>query len=195
MLRGYAGPSRASPAPASATSATLRSGTALRPPRPLPTFALQDQDTAPFGNARLRGKWSFVFFGFTSCGDICPTTLALLDSVNKSLADLPAARQPQVVFVGVDSARDTPAALKEYLRSFNPHFVGVAGPQAAIDALTAALGIPSAVRSLGAGSYAVDHSGALLLVNPAGELQALFSPPHAIDALAEDYRLLVGQQQ
>ena len=173
----------------------LASGTLLQPARALPTFKLVDQDSHTFESERLRGRWSFLFFGFSNCGDVCPVTLALLASANKSLSDVPAAQLPQLVFVSVDPQRDTPAVLKQYVGNFDPKMLGVTGEQSEVDAFTRALGIPSGIRLLENGSYAVDHSGAILAVNPNGQLAALFSPPHRIDLLAADMRQLIGSTQ
>jgi protein SCO1/2 len=173
----------------------LASGTLLQPARELPVFSLVDQDNQPFDVGRLRGQWSFLFFGFANCGDICPVTLALLASANKSLADLPARNQAQLVFVSVDPRRDTPAALKSYVGNFDPKMLGVTGEQSNVDAFTKSLGVPSGTRLLENGNYAVDHSGAVLAINPQGQFAALFSPPLRVDLLAADMRQLIGSMQ
>jgi len=176
-----------------ASAPALASGTLLRPSRPVSAFSLIDQNSAPFTNSALQNQWTLMFFGFTNCGDICPTTLTLLASVAKSVADLPSAQRPQVVFVSVDANRDTPSALQRYLRHFDSTFVGVTGTQPALDAFTLSLGVPSAIRPLASG-YAVDHSASILAFNPQGEFQALFSAPHTVDALVKDYRVLAGMR-
>ena len=84
----------------------------LPQPRALPPLALVDQDGAPLPRDFLRDRWTIVFFGFTQCPDICPTTLATLAQMKQKLADLPAAQQPRVLLVSVDPERDTPAMLK-----------------------------------------------------------------------------------
>lgn len=169
----------------------LATGTLLQPARAVAPFSLLDQDAAAFGNSRLQQRWSLMFFGFTNCGDICPTTLALLATVSKSVADLPAELRPQIVFVSVDAKRDTPNVLKRYVQSFQADIVGVTGDQESLDAFTATLGVPSAIRQLEVG-YAVDHSASILAFNPRGEFQALFSAPHTVDGLAADFRRLIG---
>jgi protein SCO1/2 len=97
-----------------------------------------------------------------------------------------------VVFVSVDAKRDTPDVLKTYIKNFDPAFVAVTGAQADLDAFTKSVGVPSAIRPLTNGGYAVDHYAGILAFNPQGELSALFSAPHAVAALASDYRVLVG---
>jgi protein SCO1/2 len=170
----------------------LVTGTLLDPPGPLPEFELTDHHERRFDNERLRGQWTFVFFGFTYCPDVCPTTLQMLAGVVKSLADLPEPQRPHVVLVSVDPQRDTPAQLARYVAHFNPDFVGVTGEQDAIDKFTRQIGVPVAITQLGDGNYTVDHSAAIFLIDPAGELRALFSPPHIPEQIAADYRRVVA---
>lgn len=163
------------------------SGTLLPAPRPIPEFSLLTAAGQPFTNADLQGHWSVFFFGFTHCPDVCPMTLATLNQTARLLA----ADTPRFVFVTVDPMRDTPDVLGPYVHYFNPAFTGVTGNQAAIAALTQALGIaytytPGATPD----EYTVDHSAALLLFNPRGELAAVFTPPHKAETLARDLRAL-----
>jgi protein SCO1 len=172
------------------THAPLASGTLLTPGRPLPEFAFIDHAGQPFDPDRLRGRWSLIFFGFTSCPDVCPTTLSQLAQVEKRLADLPAEARPQVILVSVDPQRDTPEHLASYVKFFSPSFVGVTGSPAAIKKFTHAMGVPVAITPTGADGYTVDHSAAVFAIDPAGELRALFSPPHSPETLAADLRRL-----
>ncbi|HEY6643587.1 SCO family protein [Povalibacter sp.] len=169
----------------------LAQATLLEPARPLPAFSLVDQDNATFDDARLKNRWSLLFFGFTHCPDVCPTTLGVLAQSEKSLADLPEAERPQIVLVSVDPKRDTPAQLASYVKFFSPSFTGVTGSQEDIDAFTRALGVPVAISPLPNGDYTVDHSAAIFLVNPQGQLRALISGPHTATVLADDYRRIV----
>ena len=115
----------------------------------------------------MRGRWTFVFFGFVNCPDVCPTTLATLAAVRNSLADLAEPYRPRVVLVSVDPARDTPAVLAQYVLHFDPSFVGVTGSPAALDTLTRALGVAVIVGPAdAAGNYSVDHTAAVFLVDP-----------------------------
>jgi protein SCO1/2 len=174
---------------------TLLVGTLLQPPKSIPDFALLDHANIPFTAARLHNHWTLMFFGFTNCADVCPTTLTLLAAATKTLNDLPAAQQPHVVFVSVDAKRDTPEALSAYIEHFDSSFVGVTGTQKNLDAFTKTLGVPSAIRTFENGSYAVDHYAGVLAFNPQGELRALFSAPFTAEGLAIDYRSLVGAQR
>jgi protein SCO1/2 len=174
----------------------LERATLYAEPRPIPAVALVDQAGAAFGPERLRGRWNFVFFGFVNCPDICPTTLATLAGVTRSLADLPEADRPGVVLVSVDPARDTPPVLARYVAHFDPGFVGVTGSQQALDALARALGVAVVVGPPDAdGDYAVDHTAAVFLVGPGAQVAALFNTPHDADAIARDYRRIVAARR
>ena len=168
----------------------LANGTVLTPAKSVPAFELIDDRNARFDNSRLRGHWSLVFFGFTHCPYVCPTTLAMLANMGKSFdAGQPA---PQVVFVSVDTKRDTPEVIKTYLQHIDPKFIGVTGEQAQLEALTKALGVPFAIRPLANGDYAVDHSSAILAIDPKGRFHAVFTPPQTPEGVAHDMRLLMG---
>jgi protein SCO1/2 len=166
--------------------------TVLNPARPLPEISLIDQAGAEFDGSRLKNRWSLVFFGFTRCPDVCPTTLGTLAQVAKSLADLPAGQRPQIILVSVDPQRDTPEQLAPYVQFFDPSFTGLTGTQHAIDSLTRALGVPVGIRKTGDGDYTVDHSAAIFLIDPQGAMRALFSTPHESAVIADDYRRIVA---
>ena len=169
------------------TTATL-----LVPPRPLPPLALVDQNNQPFGADRLRGGWSFVFFGFTSCPDVCPVTMSALAQTRKLLADLPEPSRPRVVMISVDPELDTPERLAAYVKGFDPAFVGATGTKPAIDELAKRMGVLVATRPLDGDAYTVDHTTSLFLVGPDGALRALFSAPHEPDKIAADYRRIAA---
>lgn len=171
-------------------AASLQSGVLLGTPRPIAAFALTDQEGRPFTQDRLRGRWSLVFAGFTHCPDVCPTTLALMKVVAQKLGDA----APAMVFLSVDPERDTPAALKQYVQFFGPAVTGVTGERAALDALCASLGI-AYVKVPGATDqeYTVDHSAALVLVDPQGRVAGYFPPPHKADTLAADLSGITGR--
>lgn len=161
----------------------LQSGVLLGAPRPLAEFALTDQDGQPFTRERLQGRWSLVFAGFTHCPDVCPTTLGVMKIVSQQLGQ----DGPAMVFLSVDPERDTVPVLKQYVGFFGGAVTGVTGARAAIDALCASLGI-AYVKVPGASEavYTVDHSAALVLVDPQGRVAGYFPPPHKADTLAAD---------
>jgi protein SCO1/2 len=171
----------------------LEQATLFAEPRPLPAFALVDDSGQPFGAERLRGHWNFLFFGFLNCPDICPTTLATLAAAKAELASLPAGERPAVLFVSVDPGRDTPALIGRYVAHFDATFTGATGSRKAIDALAAGLGVAVIIGPVAAdGSYTVDHSAAIFLVDPEARIAALFGTPHDSGAIARDFRRIVA---
>ncbi len=179
---------RARDAPPALDRATL-----FETPRPLPYLALVDHAGRAFDLERLRDRWTLLFFGFVSCPDICPTTLATLAEARRMLADLPADRLPQVVFASVDPKRDTPAALARYVAHFDPSFVGITSRRNSMDDLTRHLGVAVIVGTQAAdGSYSVDHTAAIFLIDPEARLAAVFGTPHAAATIARDYRGIVA---
>ncbi len=176
----------------SATPA-LERATRFETARPLAAIALRDQSEQPFDLARMRGRWTLLFFGFTNCPDVCPTTLATLADVRRRLADLPPGEIPGVVLATVDPARDTPAALARYVAHFDPSFAGITGSAESIGAFTRDLGVAVMIGPAAAdGSYAVDHSAAVFLIDPDAAYAALFSAPHDAGTIARDYRRIVA---
>jgi protein SCO1 len=169
----------------------LVTGTLLDPARPLPQFELVDHEAQHFTNERLRDHWTFLFFGFTHCPDVCPTTLRMLSQVEQSLADVEPQLRPRVTLISVDPKRDTPEQLAKYVSFFNPQFVGVTGSEDALNSFTRQIGVPVAITPSEDGAYTVDHSAAIFLIDPSGAIRALFSPPHSPQTIADDYRRIV----
>jgi protein SCO1/2 len=133
-----------------------------------------------------------MFFGYTNCPDFCPTTLTTLAAVEKRLRAAKAAT-PQVIFVSVDARRDTPAQLSKYVPYFDPDFVGLtAGDQPTIEALARKWGVVVAIRPATDGNYTVDHSGAIFVIDPAGNLAAVLTGPFTVEALQSDIQRLVA---
>lgn len=163
----------------------IASGTLLREPRPVAPFVLADQDGQPWGNAQLEGHWTVLFPGFTHCPDVCPTTLGLMKQLGARLRA--GGGSVEFVFLSVDPERDTPAQLKAYVNHFDPAIRGVTGAREQIDALCAALGlaylkIPGATDT----DYTIDHTAALVLLDPRGRVAGYFQAPHKLDTLAAD---------
>lgn len=172
-------------------------GTWLPQAKSLPPFALLDHHGAAFTPQTLVGHWTFMFFGYTHCPDVCPTTMGVLGSMATQLAAR-GISAPRVVFVSVDPQRDTVAQLSQFVPYFNPDFVGVTGDEAGIDTLTRALGIVharSGPAADDAAGYLMDHSAALLLFNPDGHYNALFSAPHGAAQLADDYARILKHHE
>jgi protein SCO1/2 len=171
---------------------TLAKATLLEPARPLPPMAFVDEQGQPFGPERLRGRWSILFFGFTHCPDVCPTTLVQLALLEKQLTDLPAEQRPNIILMSVDPERDTPEQLAKYVKTFSPTFTGVTGDQAAMHEFALKLGVPVAITELPSGGYTVDHSAAIFVIDPSGSMRALSSTPHNVPIIASDYRSIVA---
>lgn len=176
-----------------AAPSALERATLFAEPRPLPAFSLVDPSGRDFGPERLKGRWNFLYFGFVNCPDVCPTTLATLAAARAALADLPEGERPGAVFVSVDPGRDTPEAVGRYVKYFDPSFLGATGTRESIDALAAALGVAVIIGPPAAdGSYTVDHSAAVFLVDPEARAAALFGAPHESATIARDYRRIVA---
>lgn len=167
-------------------------GTIFPSPRALPALELTDHDGKPLGPDRFAERWTLVFFGFTNCPDICPTTLATLVQVKAQLADLPAEQQPGVLLVSVDPERDDPERLAAYVKFFDPGFVGATGTTQAVAAAAAAFGVPFAKVSLPDGGYTMDHGSGVFVVGPSGGIDAYLSGPLDAATMARDYRKVVA---
>ncbi|ARD20535.1 electron transporter SenC [Shewanella japonica] len=142
-------------------------------PRPLAPFTLHDQLGNEFGNQQLLGKWSLLFVGFTSCPDVCPTTL---NKLNAAYAELQSVSEDiQVVFVSVDPDRDTQTKRLDYINFFNRDFKAVTADHTQLFPFTRDLGFAYAMVGDGA-DYQVDHSASYVLVSPKGEKFAVFKP-------------------
>lgn len=162
----------------------------LRPgPKQMQQFNLVDHNNKPFKLEHLKHKWTFMFFGYTFCPDICPTTMSALTATMDQLKNSPeAAKGVQVVFVSVDPQRDTIEKLANYMEYFNKDFIGVTGARAELDALVSQAGAGYAIETESApGEYLVSHTSAIFLVNPDGELIASFSQPHYPATIAEQF--------
>jgi protein SCO1 len=131
-------------------------------------FVLTAADGKPFDSKALAGKPYAVFFGFTYCPDICPTTTAELSGFLGELGDK--ADGFPVLFVTVDPARDTPEALKDFLSSFDPRIVGLSGPQDKIDAVVQSYGAIAKRVELDGGNYTMDHTASVFLFGADGKL-------------------------
>jgi len=162
-------------------------------PRVISPFTLAAQDGKPFDLESLKGKWTFVYFGYTYCPDVCPTTLAELARAKKLLdqTSVPA----RYVFVSVDPQRDTPKRLAQYVAFFDPGFVGATGSDEALKALTRQVGVAYSypVGTKGA-AYTVDHSSIVALFDPDARLRAVFTPPQEAEGIAEGFRKILGSR-
>ncbi|MGH8530241.1 MAG: SCO family protein [Nevskiales bacterium] len=166
----------------------LAAGTLLDQPRGLPELKLRDQEDKEFSTRDFKDYWNLLFFGFTHCPDICPNTLGLLRQIKRDLNN----PQLRVVFISLDPKRDTSQRLHDYVRYFDPEFIGLTGDQAELEKFSASLYLPySTTKPDAEGNYSVDHSASLVLVNPAAAAVAYFSAPHQRSMLAGDLETLL----
>ena len=173
----------------------LKHGTALTgQERPLPPFLLTDKNGQPFDNKRLKDKWSFLFFGYTHCPDICPVTLQVMGQTLKILEKTGVADKVQAVFVSVDPERDTIPHLKTYAEYFHPNMQAATGSTTELERLTRPLGIVYArvENKDNPEQYLVDHSAQILVINPEGQFAAVFGAPHDPKTLAEELQILMN---
>ena len=164
----------------------LASGTAYPSPRELSDFALVDSQGAPATPASLRGHPTLVFFGFTNCPDVCPTTLATLAMTQKRIA-VPGLR---IALISVDPERDTPEQLGRYVASFGSEFIGLTGSPPEIVKASRAFGVASSRVELAGGNYTMDHSATVFVLDSEARIVAVFTPPLRADALARDLEQL-----
>lgn len=166
----------------------------LQQVRQLPPVGLLDQHGEQRQLDQLKGKWSLVFFGYTFCPDICPTTLADLRLIRSQLPQA-TREQVQVVLISVDPQRDTPEQLKQYLGYFDPQFVGLTGTPEAIQASANALGVPYVPGDSSKPDYTVDHGGNLALIDPAGVQRGFIRAPLRNDKLVAVLPGIIASQR
>jgi protein SCO1/2 len=139
----------------------------------------------------FRGKAVVVFFGFTHCPDVCPTTLADIAGALKTLG--PDADRVQVVFITVDPERDTPADLERYVKAFDPRFIALRGDPAATQRVAKDFKIYYEKRKQG-DTYSVDHSAQSYVIDPQGRLRLLVRPERLAADLPDDLRVLLREK-
>ena len=166
----------------------------LDKPRIFSDFELVDHRGEVFNTERMKGIWSIVFFGFSYCPDICPTTLAMLNDTYSKLKDSEKERL-QIVMISLDSERDTVEKLAEYVPYFNKEFIGVTGNKHLIRRLTAELNVAYNQVPLGGDDYTVDHSTQLILVNPMGHYHGFFKAPHTEITMRSTWRSIDGSSK
>ena len=153
-------------------------------------FQFIDQHGNAVDKSSFKPGWRLVFFGYTFCPDICPTTLADLNRVWKKLS--PQAQQSvQVVFVSIDPERDTPESLAPYLAYFNPEFMAMTGNVTSLERLAEQLnGFYARVEREDGMAYLMDHSSNLMLVDDSWQYRGYIEPPFKRNALVEAFEIL-----
>lgn len=168
--------------------------TRLATPRPLTAFHLTAHDQQPFDLGRLKDKWTLLFFGYTHCPDVCPTTLTELAQAIKQLE--PAVlKDTQFVFVSVDPARDTPESLAEYVNYFDARFLGATGSVKALRSLTQQLDVKFSLETDPTGEAIVNHSSTILLIDPQVRYYARLNAPHYAEQISAQYLALRADYQ
>ncbi len=186
--------------PAETESATL-----LSEARIITDFNLVQFGSDGFTRASIKGHWSLFFFGYTRCPDICPTALFMMSTLKNKIENDPSkvVHPPKIVFISVDPQQDKPEALQQFVTFFHPSFIGATGEQAEIDQLVREVGaiyqrvyysnnkvvvfesqdsIPEHLKN----AYLIDHSAAIYLFNPEGNLHAIFGMPHEPEVMIRD---------
>lgn len=163
-------------------------------PRALPPFSLQQSDRTQLVPGELQGHWTLVFLGFTSCPDVCPTTLAQLAQAQKQWESLPESVRPRVLFVSVDPERDTPERIGEYAHAFHRDTLAATADLPTLKAFTRSLSLvfmkvppePGAP----ADQYSVDHSASLAVLDPQARMAGMIPAPLDPKAIASDLKAL-----
>jgi protein SCO1 len=145
-------------------------------------FSLENHLSEVFTEKDLKDQWSLIFVGYTQCPDVCPTTLALMNEVSNMMRESNKI-VPGIIFLSIDPERDTPAILKEYVNYFNPEFIGLTGAIEQINRFSRNLNAvyrksPGLTGEITADNYLMDHSSALMLINPNGHMQSILTAPH-----------------
>lgn len=167
--------------------AALKAGV-FDPARMAPDFTLPGSNGAPLKLSTYRGKAVLLGFGFTSCTQVCPVTLATLKLANKKLGAQ--ARDLQVIYITVDPQRDNAAQMKKYLAAFDPQFIGGTGSEAQLAAVRKQYGIAAEQVAGPDGSYT--HSSFIYLIDRKGRLRALMPFGHGSDDYVHDVRILLA---
>jgi protein SCO1/2 len=169
----------------------------LSEPRELPAFDLQQSDRTQLIPGELRGHWTVVFIGFTFCPDVCPTTLAELAQAQKRWETLPESVRPRVLFISVDPERDTVERIGEYAHGFHKDTLAATADIPALERFTKSLSLVFAKVPLGKDAppdrYTIDHSAAMVLLDPQGRMAGVIQPPLQPNAIAEDLIVLTKE--
>tara|TARA_B100000959_G_scaffold64483_1_gene68213 strand:- start:578 stop:1084 length:507 start_codon:yes stop_codon:yes gene_type:complete len=166
----------------------------LPKPMELGSFNLINHQGKPFQFEDLENHWSLIFFGYTQCPDVCPSTIFKLKQIydlldqNQKLSKL-----PQVIFISVDPERDNPETLSEYLTFFDPEFIGITGDQSEIKKITSAMSVyyEKAEQNEDSDSYVMHHTASIFLTNEEGRLVASFRPTASAEELTKDIKKIL----
>ncbi len=168
-------------------------------PIPVPEFKLTRMDGKPFERKNLLGKWTFLYFGYTLCPDVCPTELTALAEVAALLRQEGVQSSWQEVFVSVDPERDTPEQLAKFVSYFDPKIIGVTGSQTELMLMAKPLGVgwektalPTA-NDAASSSYLINHTTSILLVSPEASVVGVYPTPHDPVAMVKAFRTVINK--
>lgn len=169
------------------TSLEFKNTILLPTPKSLPTAEFVSHLSKPFGSADFAGQWQVLFFGFTHCPDICPTTLYSLQQAKQKLIANGQWGDIGVTMISVDPQRDTPTRLAQYVPHFDEEFTGLTADLETLTEFAKSVGVLFIARDQDQkGNYDVDHSAALILLNPAGQYAGVIPAPHSVEDLVHD---------
>ncbi len=147
-------------------------------------YHLINQDGKPVSDRDFRGRYQLIYFGYTFCPDVCPTTLALIAAALEKMG--PDAKRIAPIFITVDPDRDTPQILKKYLAAFDPRFIGLTGSQSELSKVEKEYKVYAKKEPLKGGTYAVNHSSVIYLMGPKGKLVTFYNEVLTPEQLAKD---------
>ncbi|MDZ7825473.1 MAG: SCO family protein [Gammaproteobacteria bacterium] len=172
----------------------------LPQPRELEPFELTGSNGEPFTREDLVGQWTFAYFGFTHCPDICPVTLSVMGRARQQLLEAESGKESEAgafqgIMVSVDPERDTPEVLEEFVTYFSPDFVGVTGSREEIAELAGQVSVAFAAMPDpdAPDGYVVDHTGNIVIINPRGHYHGFIRMPHSADQVVLAYETLRGR--
>lgn len=157
-------------------------------PKQLKAFEAISHNSQVFGFDNLIGHWSFLFFGFTHCPDVCPISLSVLNEVDSILKNKESTIPLQTLFVTVDPERDNTEALKQYIEYYNNDFIALGGSKEQVDSLARQIGVAYGKSQIESESkYLVDHSASIFLIDPQGRFVGVFSSPHEAQSIIKQF--------
>jgi len=149
-------------------------------------FRLTDQNGKAVSDADFRGRYMLIYFGYSFCPDVCPTTLSVMAQALDKLGG--ESRRVTPIFITIDPERDTPQVLGDYMKAFGPNFVGLTGSAAAIKDVEKKYRVYAVKKPLEKGAYGMDHSSVLYLMGPDGKMISFYDEAISPDDLAKDLR-------
>ena len=175
-------------------SIDLETGKMLTKPMELTSFNLINHQDKQFQLKDLENQWSLIFFGYTQCPDVCPSTVFKLNQIYDLLnQDQRISKLPQVIFISIDPERDNPETLSEYLAFFNPRFIGITGDQSEIKKITSTMSVyyEKIEQNEDSNSYIMNHTASIFLTNDEGKLVASFRPTATPQELTSDIKRIL----